>query len=400
MPLYNYLAKDSQGHTRTGNVDARTQELAVALIKNQGLVVIHIKEKKSSFLEELLNFRGVPQTEVVQFTRQFSTMISAGLPISRALDVLAEQTQNKLFKKMIYDVLRSVEGGASLSSAFGRYPTVFSATYQALVNAGESSGKLDDILKRLADNMEADRELTSKFKSAMVYPVIVFIAMIGVFIILMIFVIPKLADMYKSMNVDLPAITQAMINISAFMVQYKIIMFILMIGGFLGARYFFKSEVGRYYSTEVMFRIPVFGKINRQKELAQFTRTLSLLISSAVPIVDSLKIVSSVVESSAFKLASAEAAMQVEKGNPLSQYFKNNPVFPPVVGQMASVGEETGKMDEVLGRVASYYDGEVDHLVKGLSSALEPIILVMLGTMVGFLIISIITPIYKITSAI
>ena len=327
-------------------------------------------------------------------------MISAGLPISRALDVLAEQTQNKLFKKMIYDVLRSVEGGASLSSAFGRYPTVFSATYQALVNAGESSGKLDDILKRLADNMEADRELTSKFKSAMVYPVIVFIAMIGVFIILMIFVIPKLADMYKSMNVDLPAITQAMINISAFMVQYKIIMFILMIGGFLGARYFFKSEVGRYYSTEVMFRIPVFGKINRQKELAQFTRTLSLLISSAVPIVDSLKIVSSVVESSAFKLASAEAAMQVEKGNPLSQYFKNNPVFPPVVGQMASVGEETGKMDEVLGRVASYYDGEVDHLVKGLSSALEPIILVMLGTMVGFLIISIITPIYKITSAI
>jgi type IV pilus assembly protein PilC len=306
-----------------------------------------------------------------------------------------------MFKKIIYDVLRSVESGTSLSTALGRYPSVFPTTYQALVNAGESSGKLDSILIRLADTMEAERELSSEFKAAMVYPSIVFVAMIGVFFILMVFVVPKLADMYESLDVDLPVITQTMITISDFMVLHKFLIVILAGVSVLLLRYFVKSEIGKYYTTEIMFKIPVFGKINKQKELASFTRTLSLLMASAVPIVESLKITASVVSSSKFKSASIGAAIQVEKGNTLSGFFKSNgEIFPPVVGQMASVGEETGKMDEVLDRIANYYDGEVDHLVKGLSAALEPVILVMLGSMVGFLIVSIITPIYKITSAI
>jgi type IV pilus assembly protein PilC len=400
MAIFSYTAKDSDSRERTGTVDSRSKEIAVNLLKSQGLYIVRIKEKKSSFLEELLNFRGIPFGETVQFTRQFATMIGAGLPISRALNVLAEQTQNKMFKKIIYDVLRSVESGTSLSSAMGRYPNVFSTTYQALVNAGESSGKLDTILLRLADTMEAERELSSTFKAAMVYPSIVFVAMIGVFFILMVFVVPKLADMYISMNVELPVITQTMITISDFMVKYKIIIVVGGIFGVLLLRYFAKSEIGKYYTTELLFKIPVFGKINSMKELASFTRTLSLLMASAVPIVESLKITASVVSSSKFKSASIEAGIQVEKGNTLSGYFKSNEIFPPVVGQMASVGEETGKMDEILERIAGYYDGEVNHLVKGLSAALEPIILVMLGSMVGFLIVSIITPIYKITSAI
>lgn len=400
MPLFYYTAKNSTGNTVQGNVDSRSKEVAVLLLKNQGLFVMSIEEKKESAMEFILNFRGIPQNELVTFTRQFSTMISAGLPIARALEVLATQSTNKSLRKVIYDILRSVEGGASLSTAIGRYPDVFSRTYQALVSAGESSGKLDVILKRLADTMEASRELSSKLKAAMVYPIIVIVAMFVVFIILMVAVVPKLAEMYKSMNVPLPFVTQAMIAVSAFMVKYIILVLLGIVGFILFIRWFAKSPGGRALMSEIAFRAPVFGKINKQKDYAQFARTLSLLISSAVPIVESLNIVSTVMGGSALKLAVLDASRQVEKGNSLSNYFRTSKVFPPLLSQMAGVGEETGKMDEVLERVAAYYEGEVDNLVKGLSAALEPIILVMLGTMVGFLIVSIITPIYKITSSI
>jgi type IV pilus assembly protein PilC len=400
MPLFIYTAKNASGQTTHGNVEARSKELAVSLLKNQGLFVVLINEKKEDLFESLLSFRGIPQEALVTFTRQFSTMISAGLPIARALEVLAVQNDNKKLRKVIYDILRQVEGGASLSVALARYPDVFSRTYQALVAAGESSGKLDEILKRLAETLEASRDLNSKLKGAMVYPVIVVIAMFVVFIILMVFVVPKLAEMYKSMNVPLPMVTQVMISVSGFMVKYIVFVLFAIAGAVIGLKTFLKSEKGKRFVSELVFRMPIFGKINKQKDISQFARTLSLLMNSAVPIVESLNIVATVMSSHTLRLAVLEAAHQVEKGNALSAYFRSSKVFPPLLSQMASVGEETGKMDEVLDRVALYYEGEVDHLVKGLSSALEPVILIMLGAMVGFLIISIITPIYKITSSI
>jgi len=327
-------------------------------------------------------------------------MISAGLPISRALEVLAAQTQSQNFKKVIYDILRNVEGGASLSTALGKYPEVFNVTYQALVKAGESSGKMDIILKRLADNMEAQRDLNARFKGAMVYPVVVLLAMVGVFVVLMVFVVPKLAEMYTSMDVELPIVTRLMISTSNFMVNNIVLMGILTAGLVLAIRYYAKSEKGKYYLAEVTMRLPVFGRINKDKDFAQFSKTLALLINSAVPIVESLGIVSTVMSSPTFRMAVLDAGRQGEKGTFLSSFFKSSEHFPPLLSQMATVGEETGKMDEVLDRVATYYEGEVDNKVKGLSAALEPIILIILGVMVGFLIISIITPIYKITQAI
>jgi type IV pilus assembly protein PilC len=400
MPVYKYVATNSEGVRRTGIVDARNQDLAVGLIKQQGLYVVSLAEKENSVFDSLLDFRGVPTSELVGFTRQFSTMISAGLPLSRALDVLTQQSESKLLKKVLYDVLRSVEGGSSLSEALGRYPRVFSPTYQALVAAGESSGNLDVILSRLATRMEAERELNAKFKGAMIYPAIVLLAMVGVFFLLMIFVIPRLAEMYTNLGVELPIITQVMIAVSNFMVANVILILVAMVGVFFGIRAFLQSETGHQMFSAVLFKVPVFGKINRMKEIDQFMSTLSLLLSSAVPIVESLHIVSDVVRSNAYKRAAMEAANQVEKGNDLATYFKSNPIFPPLVGQMSGVGQETGKMSEVLEKVSSYFQGEIDHLVKGLSAALEPLILILLGAMVGFLILSIITPIYKITSAI
>lgn len=400
MPIFSYTAKNNIGGTINGSVEARNQEIAVNLIKNQGFTVISMAEKSSGLMDAISDFRGVPLTEVVTFTRQFSTMISAGLPISRALEVLSNQSTNKKFKKIITEVLRSVEGGSSLSTSFSLHPKVFSTTYVSLVRAGESSGKLDIILKKLADNMEADRELNSKFKSAMIYPTIIMIAMVGVVIILMVFVIPKLTQMYEDMQVELPFITKMLITVSDFMVKYIYLVLILIAGAFIGIRSFMTSEKGKGLISEIIIKIPVFGKITLQKDFASFSRTLSLLIGAAVPIVDALNIVSSIMSGMQIRRAIQEAANQVEKGNSLSSYFKSNPSFPSLLGQMAGVGEETGKMDEVLERVAVYYEGEVNNLVKGLSAALEPIILVMLGTMVGFLIISIITPIYKLTSSI
>ncbi len=400
MPLYNYRATDAEGKKRTGSVDARSQELAVNLLKSEGLFVAFIEEKRSNIIDDIMSFRGIPSSDVVSFTRQFSTMISSGLPISRALEVLTDQTENKAFRNVLYDILKLVEGGLALSNALEKYPNVFSTTYCALIQAGESSGKLPEILVKLADKMEAQRELEAKFKGAMIYPVIVVIAMIGVFFMLMIFVIPKLSGMYASMNVPLPLVTRLMIATSNFMVNNVIIMLIMIAGFILMVRSFVKSEFGRNAISDFMFVAPVFGKINKMKDVAQFTSTLSLLLASAVPIVDALTIVSQVVNNRAFKKASLEAAQEVEKGRELSEYFRSNPVFPPLISQMASVGQETGKMDEVLNRVSIYFESEVDHLVKGLSAAMEPIILVMLGSMVGFLIISIITPIYKITSSI
>jgi len=400
MPIFTYTASDSAGNKKSGTVDARTRDLAVGLLKSQGLYVIDLAEKRQTFLEQLGFYGKIPQNEIVSFTRQFSTMISAGLPISRALDVLANQSAHKGMQKVIMEILRDVEGGSSLSMALSRHPHSFPPTYQALVRAGEASGKLDEILKRLATTMEAQRELNSKFKSAMIYPGIVFAAMIGVFVLMMVFVIPKLASMYKSMNVDLPAMTQAMITVSDFFVNNIVIMIILAIAGFFGARAFLKTESGKEVVSNMVFSIPIFGKINKQKEVTDFTRTLSLLIASAIPIVEALNIVAGVMRNRDYREAAFEAAVAVEKGNALSEYIKANGVFPPLLGQMVSVGEETGQLDDVLDRVANYLESEVDHSVKGLSFALEPVILLMLGGMVGFLIVSIITPIYKITSSI
>lgn len=399
MPVYKYVATDIKGKRSEGTIDVRSYDLALTLLKEQGLYIISVDEKHTSLDDIIANFRGVPFSEIVTFTRQFSTMISAGLPLAKSLEILSSQSANRTFRQIISNVLKDVEGGSTLSGAMTKYPQVFSPTYQALVRAGESSGKLDAILDRLADNLEADRELSSKFKAAMIYPAIVFLAMVGVFIIMLVVVVPKLAAMYESLNVDLPLATKIMIWMSKFLTQYLALIAVAAIAFVIGLRYYLRTPSGSNLKSIILFYLPVFGKINQKKEVTQLARTLSLLIGAAIPIVEALNIVGGVLQNKRYKLAMAEAAMAVEKGNPLSDYFKRNTVFPPILGQMAAVGEETGQLDTVLTKVANYFDSEVSNLVKGLSSALEPMILIMLGGMVGGLILSIIVPIYKITSS-
>ncbi len=400
MAEFNYIAMDNKGTRKSGTVDARSRDTAVSLLKEQGYYVLSLEEKKSTFMDSFIELRGVPFGDVVSFTRQFSTMIGAGLAISKALNVLAAQTTNNKFRGILNDVLRDVEGGASLAGALGRFPDTFSTTYQSLVAAGEASGRLDEILKRLADTMEAERALRAKFKSAMIYPVIVLIAMGGVFIILMVSVVPKLAQLYESMNIDLPLTTKMMIAVSEFMSNNLILVILGIFGTILGIRYFLHTPGGELLKSRLSLSMPVFGKINKKKELTEFTRTLGLLVNSAVPIVDALNIVSSVVTSEAYREGAKQAAVSIEKGGTLSNYLKQNENFPPILGNMVATGEETGKLDEILERLADFFDEETEHAVESLSAALEPVILILLGAMVGFLIISIITPIYKITASI
>jgi len=400
MAIFKYVATDKKGTRISGSVDARSKDFAVSLLKQKDLYIISIQEQTPSFFASMLTFTGISNSEIVSATRQLSTMISAGLAISNSLQVLINQTKNKNFKKVLYDVLKSVEGGASLSSSMSKHPNVFDATYYSLVGAGESSGSLDVILERLASRLEEERELEAKFKGAMIYPAIVTIAMIVVFFGLMIFVVPKLSNLYNDLDVKLPAVTQLMIYVSKFIVDNATILILISITLIFLFRAFLKTQTGSLILSEIVFRLPIFGRIVRLRDLDKFTSTLSLLLNSAVPIVESLNIVSTVVTNTSYKNAAKEAAVQVEKGTLLSEYFKSNEIFPPLVAQMAGVGQETGQMDQVLSKISKYFKSELDHLIDNLSSALEPIILVVIGVGVGFLIISIITPIYQITSAI
>lgn len=400
MPVYKYTALDAEGKKRAGTVEAHDKVTALTLLRNEGLFLTSLEKPQEGILASMLAMRGISTNDVVTFTRQFSTMISAGLPMSRCLEVLIGQTDNPNFRKVLADILKGVEGGSSLSDSLSKHPDVFSRTYQALVRAGESSGNLDVILKRLATTLEADRALKSKLKGAMIYPVIVIIAMVGVFILMMTMVIPQLADMYESMDVELPTPTKVMISISDFFTTNAILAAVLAAGLIFSILYFKKTEFGQKLLSDISYRLPVFGKINKSKEITSFSRTLSLLVGSAIPIVDALQIVAEVVGNGDLKRATQEATAYVEKGNSLSEFFRGNKAFPPLLGQMAEVGEETGKMDEVLEKVATYYDGETNSSIEGLSAALEPLILILLGGMVGLMIYSIITPIYKLTTSI
>ncbi len=400
MPVYKYTALDQDGKKKTGTVEAKDKSVAVGLLKKENFFITSVEKSQGDILESIMSLRGVSTDDIVAFTRQFSTMISAGLPLSRSLEVLVGQVDNPKFRKILADILKDVEGGATLSDAFSRYPDIFSKTYQALVRAGESSGNLDVILKRLATTMESERNLKAKFKGAMIYPAIVMIAMLGVFVLMMIMVIPQLSSMYDSMDIELPLPTKVMIAISDFMTSNILITLFLIGGVVVSALYFKKTDYGKKLLSELSYKLPVFGKINKSKEVTSFARTLSLLINSAIPIVEALHIVADVVGGLELKQATQDAATYVERGNSLSEFFRGNKTFPSLLGQMSGVGEETGKMDEVLEKVADYYEGETDAAISNLSAALEPLILVMLGSMVGLMIFSIITPIYNLTTSI
>jgi type IV pilus assembly protein PilC len=395
MPKFNYSAKNNSGQDVTGVVEADTKKIAVSLLKDRGYLVYSINEKKSGFN---LSISRISDNDKVNFTQNLATMINSGLPIAQALTILVQQTKSKKLQEVINNILKDVESGSSLSVAFSKYPEVFSSSYVSLVEAGEASGKLDEVLKRLADTLNKQRQFKNKVKSAMLYPAIVSIVMVIVVFIIMIFVVPKLTTLYDGFDTELPLPTRIMISMSDFARRFWYILLALGVGGYIGLRQYSKTPGGAAVVGRFTFRLPIFGPILKERDLTEFTRSLALLNASGVSIVDSLVITIDAVTSPIYKASISGFVDYVKKGGALSEVVREDVNFPAIISEMLKVGEETGDTAEVLLKVSGYFEEEVDRKIEGLTTAIEPIIIAVLGLVVGGLILAVITPIYELTN--
>lgn len=401
MPQFKYSAIDRASQRREGLVEATDEKQAKQILRERNLLITSLApaKKYENFADISASFSRITITEITNFTRQLSTMITAGLSLTESLHILKDQSKNPKFVAVVDDVTRSIEGGSSFGAALEKHRKHFSHVYIALIKAGEASGLLDNILNRLAENLEKAREFRAKTKGALIYPIVVLSALAIVIFIMMVFVIPRLTGMYREMNIELPGPTQFLISLSDFSVAYWWLIIAIAVGGIYGFRQFNKTPAGRKLVDTFLLKLPIFGKIRQQAALAEIARTLGLLASAGIPILEALTIVKDASDSVLFQEALQKAAKDVEHGFPLSTPIKNNELFPPLFSQMVRVGEETGKLDEVLIKVANYFESEVENMVKNLTTALEPFILIVLGLAVAFLVISIILPIYRLTTS-
>jgi type IV pilus assembly protein PilC len=326
-------------------------------------------------------------------------MLNSGLPLSRAMQISYEQVQNPNFKKILMEIAKDIDSGTSLAGALSRYPNVFDMPYVSLIKAGESSGKLDTIMQRIAAEYEAIRDLESRLRAALIYPVIVLIVMFLVILVLVVYVVPKLTEIFTSLNQQLPWHTQLLVNTSNLLINYWFIFVGLAVIGIILFRSFYLTDAGKIAIYRLLISIPALGKVIKQADISNYLKTLALLVSSGVSITEALQNSAKVTNNPFLTKASLEASSYVEKGNALSDYFRSNKFFDPIIPSMVKIGEETGKIDEMLNRVADNYANDSSYAIKGLSSALEPVILVILGVSVGGIVLSVITPIYSLVGS-
>ena len=399
MKRFIFKAKDKSGKVVTGEVEASNESQAARLVRGKGLLVLSIKKAVENPLNLIKKFKDrITTNDVATFTRQFSTMVAAGLPITESLLILKSQAKGSM-GKVVSQILADVEGGESMSKSFMKHPTVFSPTYIALVKSGEAGGVLDTVLVRLADSLEKQQEFKGKVKGALIYPMIIIIGMIIVAFIMMIFVIPRLTSLYSEFNAELPLPTRILIGMSDAVITYWPITLAVVVGGIYAFQAYRKTKKGRLKTDELAFRIPIVGQLSREVILTELTSTLSLMVGAGVSILEGLNITSEVVSNVVIGNALKDVSTQVEKGFPVSFAFAKHPdAFPFILSQMVAVGEETGKMEEVLSKVSHVFEVESDQKVKSLTAAVEPIVMVILGLGVGFLVIAIILPIYNLTS--
>jgi len=398
MPIFLYKVQTPNGERIKGRMEAANAAQAAAMLKEKELFIISLENGYSSFLGDVGAIMDrVKSADLVNFTRQLATMITSGLTLTESFGILQQQSRPAM-QKIITLLLRDVESGTSFGDALAKHPKVFSKVYIALVRSGEAAGMLDKVLNRLADNVEKQYEFQAKTKGALVYPAIVMAGMVIVAFVMMVFVIPKLTSMYDDFGAELPLVTRILIAVSNFSAKYWFIVVFGAAASLYGLGAWKKTEFGRRQWDKFLIKIPVFGNIRIQTMMAEFTRTISLLLGAGVSLLSTLQIVSDSLDNVLFKDALTEVADDVEKGTSLAEAMAKHDLFPVLVSQMAAVGEETGKLDEVLIKVSNYFESESEHAIKNMSTALEPLIMVVLGIGVGFLIIAIVMPIYNLTS--
>jgi type IV pilus assembly protein PilC len=404
MGTYEYVARTGQGVVKKGELGAKSRNEAMDQLKKQRLTVTSLKEKTGGAAWwDIALGSGVKDKDIVVFTRQFGTMINAGLPLIQCLEILSTQSENKHFGKSVGEVRFDVESGTTLADGLRKHPKVFDELYVNMVQAGEASGQLDTILSRLAKHIEKAMKLKNQIKGAMIYPSAIVAVAVVVITVLMIWVIPVFARMFAEMSggkAGLPGPTQMVIDLSNFMQANIVYMAIAALAIGYGVKRYYGTEKGRLNLDKFMLKTPVFGDLLRKAAVAKFTRTLGTLISSGVPILDGLAITSRTAGNKIVELAILDARASISEGKTVAAPLEKSQVFPPMVTHMISVGETTGALDAMLGKIADFYDDEVDVAVAALTSLLEPVMMVVLGTIIGFIVIAMYLPIFKMASVI
>lgn len=402
MATFVYTAIDPSGKNVKGKVEADNQQLVLAKLHEQAYHVIEVSEKKksSAFSGGLSKYKKIKLQTLVVFSRQFATMIDAGVGIIKCLDIMEKQTKDEVLKPVIAQSMRDVKSGMSLTDAFARHPNVFSKLYVNMIRAAELGGILDEILDRVAGFLENEMEIRTKIKSAMMYPVIVLIFSFGMICALFAFVLPKFREIFVSMDVEMPPMTQALFDGSALFRAYWYIPLGLLIGGFIFYKQMSKQPKGKYQIDKFKLNMPVVGEIVQKMAISRFTRTFGTLVSSGVPMMRALEIVGETAGNVVLARAITAAKESVREGQKISAPLEATGMFPAMVTHMIDVGEETGRLSDMLIKVSDFYEKEVDAAVKGLTSLIEPLLIVFMGVVVGFIAISVMGPIFKLVSSI
>ncbi len=397
MAVWTYQGRTVAGSTQ-GEVEAPDRNAAVAILRGKGVLTTAIKEKPAGAVKEKKIGGKVKDREMAIFTRQFSTMIDAGLPLVQCLNILAEQSESKNLRDVTTRIARDVEAGSSLADAFGKHPRTFDDLFTNMIEVGESGGILDVVLQRLSVYIEKAAALRRKVKAAMIYPLTIVSVALIVVIFMLTFVIPTFASMFKNLGADLPLPTKIVLWLSNFVQSYILLILAGLAAGIYALRRYYRTEAGQMVIDALLLKLPVFGVLIRKVAVARFTRTLGTLISSGVPILEGLRITARTAGNKVVEKAVLTTRAVVTAGGTITEPLKTSTVFPPMVIQMINVGEQTGALDAMLGKIADFYDDEVDTAVGALTALLEPLMIVFLGVVIGGLVVAMYLPIFRLVT--
>ena len=401
MPVYNYTAVDGEGKSVKGVVDAESEKAAGEKLRKAGVYLSSIREAAGGRRSRLgLPFTGVSAAELAVTTRQFSTLISSGLTLESSLAALAEQSEDQKLGEALSRVRERLAEGSSLHAALGEHPAVFSDLYVNMVRAGETSGTLDVVLGRLADFLEKQTELSSKVRGAMIYPAIMFLVGAAVLAFMMTFVIPRVSDIFETSGKALPLVTVILVGASDFLRQNFALLLLFSAAALFAAGRYVRTPGGRRFADRALLRIPVLGKVLSKVTVARFTRTLSTLLSGGIPLLDSIEVSGAVLGNSFYSDRLGEVRARVAEGAALGSCLAATGIFPPLMVRMVSVGEEAGEMETMLSKVADMYDSQVDSTLSALTSLLEPVMILVMGAVMGFMVFAILLPVLNLTSTI
>jgi len=399
--IFSYVAKNEKGIELKGQMEASSEEEAGKILSSKKMFVVSLKNEEKQFLGNITLFKSkVSLKEKIIFTKELAMMIRSGLPLVDALEALKEQTESITLAKAVTDISNDIKGGATLSHSLSKFPKIFPNVYISITASGEKSGQLDEVLDRLAEQLQKDYDLISKVKNAITYPVVIVVALLGIMILMLTFVVPKMKSIFTEMGVELPLITRMLLNTSDFVLQYWYIVIIALVGIFLLLKLWSNSGSGGYLLDKIKIKIPIFGALVVKVYMARFTRTMATLVASGLPMLEIVKTVKEVVGNHVYSPLFDQVYKDIESGVPLSQALKKHEEFPIMIAQMISTGEKSGKIDFVLFNVADFYDKEVEATTNNLTALIEPILILVIGAGVGVAIASVILPMYSLVNVI